>query len=282
MKIVDTHLHIWDVDRLQYPWLKNVPFLNRTFDLSDYAEATQGVGIEKMVFVQCEADFSQFQDEADWVTEQASVDPRIEGIVPWAPLELGDGARPALERLAANKLIKGIRRIIEFEADVEFCRQPGFVQGVRLLADYDLHFEINIKGAAQFERVLSLVGDCPKVRFILDHIAKPDIAQGMLDPWRGQMAELARFPNTWCKMSGLATEADFVSWKPADFQPYIEWTLERFGWDRTMFGGDWPVAAQATTFPRWVNTLSEVVAGASESERQQLFYDNAVAFYRLA
>jgi L-fuconolactonase len=107
--IVDTHLHIWNLNRLRYPWLVNVPMLNKNHLIEDYRKACGPVAVAKMVFLQCEADFAQFQEEADWVTEVARTDPRIRGIVPWAPLEKGDGAEAELARLASNPLIKGIR-----------------------------------------------------------------------------------------------------------------------------------------------------------------------------
>ena len=124
--IIDTHLHVWDPQRLRYPWLDDIPLLNKPYLLEDYDRACGPVAVEKMVFLQAEADVSQFQAEADWVDSLAERDSRLQGIVPWAPLELGDGARPALEQLSANPRVKSIRRIIQFEPDIEFCLRPDF------------------------------------------------------------------------------------------------------------------------------------------------------------
>src|SRR5262249_7468067 len=131
--IVDTHLHLWDPQRLRYPWLDNNPLLNKPYLLDDFKRACGSVEVGKMVFLQCECEVSQYVDEAAWVTSLAAKDPRIEGIVPWAPLEKGDSVRSDLEQLAANPLIKGIRRIIQFEPDIEFCLRPDFVKGVQAL-----------------------------------------------------------------------------------------------------------------------------------------------------
>lgn len=278
--IVDTHLHIWDLTRLRYPWLANVPKLNRNHLIEDYRRACGPVQVAKMVFLQCECDFAQFQQEADWVTEVARQDPRIRGIVPWAPLEKGDAAEADLARLAANPLIKGIRRIIQFEADQEFCLQPGFVRGVQLLARHGLSFDICINHR-QLANTLKLVRQCPNVRFVLDHIGKPDIKAGLLDPWRAELRELAALPNVWCKVSGLVTEADFEKWQPADLRPYLDHVLDCFGFDRVMFGGDWPVSTQATDYPRWVQVLDDVLAGASPDEQHRLYVRNAEQFYRI-
>jgi len=278
--IVDTHLHIWDLSRLRYPWLAGVPLLNKSHLIEDYRRACGPVQVAKMVFLQCECDFAQFQEEADWVTEVAAQDPRIRGIVPWAPLEEGDAAEADLARLASNPLIKGIRRIIQFEADPEFCLRPDFVRGVQLLPRHGLSFDLCINHK-QLANTLKLVRQCPNVRFIMDHIAKPDIKAGRLDPWRAEMRELARCPHVWCKLSGLATEADFAKWTAADLRPYIDHVLDCFGFDRVIFGGDWPVSTQATDYPRWVRTVDEALAGASPDELHRLYVRNAEAFYRV-
>jgi L-fuconolactonase len=278
--IVDTHLHLWDLEKLRYPWLDNVPLLNRNHLIDDYRKACGPVQVAKMVFLQCECEFSQFQQEADWVTSVAAVDPRIRGLVSWAPLEKGDEADEALARLAANPLVKGIRRIIQFEPDPEFCLRADFVRGVQLLERHGLSFDICIK-CHQMLNTVELVKRCPNVRFVLDHIGKPNIKEGELEPWRTHLRELAAFPNVWCKVSGLVTEADFEKWTSADLRPYLDHVFECFGFDRTMFGGDWPVSTQATDFPRWVETLDEALTGCSPDELHRLYVRNAEAFYRV-
>jgi L-fuconolactonase len=278
--IIDTHLHLWDPGYLRYPWLDSIPLLNKPYQLDDYNRQCGPVQVEQMVFLQCEADFAQFRAEAAWVTSLAQQDPRLTGIVPWAPLEKGDAARPALEQFTANPLIKGVRRIIQFEPDLEFCLRPEFVRGVQALADYGLSFDICIFHP-QLANTIKLVAQCPNVSFILDHIGKPDIKQQVLDPWRQEIKTLAGFPNVWCKISGLVTEADHQQWTKEDLKPYIDQVIDAFGFDRVMYGGDWPVAYQATLYPRWVETLTWAVEGSSELELRQLFRENARAFYRL-
>jgi L-fuconolactonase len=278
--IVDTHLHIWDLERLRYPWLAGVPMLNKNHLIEDYRRACGPLQVAKMVFLQCECDPAQFQAEADWVTEVSRHDPRIRGIVPWAPLENGDAVQADLARLASNPLIKGIRRIIQFEADQEFCLRPDFVRGVQLLARHGLSFDLCINHR-QLANTLKLVRQCPNVKFIMDHIAKPDIKAGLLDPWRAEMRELAKFPNVWCKLSGLATEADFQKWTAADLRPYIDHVMDCFGFDRVIFGGDWPVSTQATDYPRWVNAVDDALKGVSADELHRLYVRNAESFYRV-
>lgn len=278
--IIDTHLHLWDPNHLSYPWLADIPLLNKAYLLKDYKKATGNIEVEKMVFLQCECAFEQCEMEAAWVTELAGIDPRIQGMVPWAPLEKGEAAREVLDRFAQNKLIKGIRRIIQFESDIEFCLQPGFVRGVQLLADYDMSFDICISHG-QLKNTIELVKQCPDVSFILDHIGKPDIKNQLFEPWKKELQELAGLENVHCKMSGLVTEADHTHWTKHDLKPYIDHVMACFGVDRVIFGGDWPVAFQATEYPCWVDTLDWALTGYSENELRKIYRDNAIAFYKL-
>lgn len=278
--IIDTHLHLWNPDNINYPWLKDVPVLNKAYVLEEYSQATSTVNIEKMVFLQCECNTEQCEDEAAWVTQLAQKDSRLQGIVPWAPLELGEGAREILARYSKNKLIKGVRRIIQFEADMNFCLQPNFIRGVQLLADFNMSFDICISHE-QLKNTIKLVRQCPNVQFVLDHIGKPDIKTQLFDPWKSDLKELASFSNVYCKISGLATEADMESWTKEDLNPYIDHVLDCFGVDRVIFGGDWPVAVQATTYTKWVETLDWALADYSEKDLQKIYRLNAIKFYKL-
>ena len=278
--IVDTHLHLWDLGRLRYPWLASVPMLNRNHLIEDYRRACSPVQVAKMVFVQCECDPALSQQEADWVTEVARLYPRIRGIVAQAPLEMGDGAELALAALAANPLVKGIRRLIQSEADDAFCLRPKFVRGVRSLPHHGLSFDLCVFHR-QLANTILLVRQCPDVKFILDHIGKPDIGAGRLDPWRAELRALAALPNVWCKLSGLVTEADFSKWTDADLRPFIDHVVDCFGFDRVMFGGDWPVSTQASDYPRWVATLDDALCGCSPDELHRVYVRNAESFYRV-
>ena len=128
---------------------------------------------------------------------------------------------------------------------------------------------------------IRMVEQCPEVTFILDHIGKPDIKNKLLEPWKTQIKQLSRLPNVWCKVSGLVTEADMQNWTREDLKPYIDHVMDCFGFEKTMFGGDWPVAFQATEYPRWVDTLDWALAGASSNELKAIFHDNAEQFYEV-
>ena len=237
--IIDTHLHLWDINNLDYPWLNDIPFLHRTFTIEDYKKACSGLNIEKMVFMQCECDPSQFKQEVEWVTEIAQKEPRLQGIIAWAPLEKGEAVRPVIEEFKTNKLIKGVRRIIQFEPDLEFCLKDDFIRGVNLLKDYNLTFDICISHIHN-KSILRFLDKCPEVQMILDHIGKPDIRNHITEPWREEIRLIAMHENVNCKLSSLATEADHKNWTLDDVRPYAEHIIECFGMDRTIFGSDWP------------------------------------------
>ena len=277
--IVDTHVHLWHPKQLRYPWLAEVPALNRPYLLKDYIAAYGALAIESIVFVQCDTHPDDGLKETAWVTSLAAVDSRIQGIVAWAPLEEGAQVAPFVEKLAENRLVKGIRRLIQSES-VDFCVQPNFVSGVKTLSRYGLSFDLCIFHP-QLANAIRLVEQCPHVQFILDHIGKPDIKNQLFDPWKQEIETLAGFPNVHCKISGLVTEADLETWTPADLQPYIEHVITCFGFDRVIYGSDWPVSTQASDYPRWVQTLTDAISGCTSQELRNLFRDNAIKFYKL-
>lgn len=281
--IVDCHLHIWDPRRFRMPWLDDNEVLDRPYGLAEYRAASTGPGVEveAVVYIQVEVETPCALLETRWAVDQAERDDRMRTIVPWAPLEHGEQVRVFLDYLVdMSPLIRGVRRIIQFEPDLDFCLQPRFVRGVQLLSEYDLSFDICIDHR-HLANVIKLVDRCPDTAFVLDHIGKPDIAGQLMDPWRSQIKELASFPNVSCKVSGLVTEADRERWRLEDLRPYVQHVLETFGEDRVMFGGDWPVVLQASPYLRWVRSLEELTASSSLRARRGLWADNARRFYRI-
>ncbi|HHZ90831.1 TPA: hypothetical protein EYN65_09970 [Candidatus Poribacteria bacterium] len=174
-----------------------------------------------------------------------------------------------------------MRRIIQFEPDAKFCLNPNFVLGVQQLSEFDMNFDLCIKGDEQFRHTLNLVSQCPEVLCILGHIGKPFIKEKIIEPWATYLKELSGMPDTWCKISGLVNEANWENWTPDDLQPYINHMIESFGFDRIMFGGDWPVCTLATTYQCWIETLWKAVSGCSTEQVQKLFSANAEKFYRV-
>ena len=232
-----------------------------------------------MVFLQCEVDRNQSLEEVAFVSKLATNEPRIEGIVAFAPLENGNAAKEHLAKLKENRLVKGVRRLIQSEDD-GFCLNPEFVKGVKLLPDFGFSFDICINHT-QLADTIGMVRQCPDVSFVLDHVGKPDIKSHKTEPWKKELLELATLKNVHCKLSGLITEADHETWTPEDLAPYLAHAIESFGFDRLMFGGDWPVATLAGTWQGWHAALSNHLATCAEQEQRKVFHDNAIKFYRL-
>jgi len=274
--IIDTHLHLWDLKKLRYPWLDNIPALNRTFSLDDYNRACGNIKVEKMVFMQCECLPSQYVQEVERVTELSLTDSRISGIVSWAPLEKGEEVRLEIEFLKKNSLVKGIRRIIQFEPDLEFCLSPDFIRGANLLAEYDICISY-----IHNKSIIKFISKCPDVPMILDHIGKPNIKGRVLHPWCDEISEISKFPNVYCKLSSLATEADHLNWTIDDIRPYVDHLVKCFGFDRLVFATDWPVSSLAANIPTCVNTLASILEGCSPAEIKKVFVSNALDFYRI-
>jgi L-fuconolactonase len=278
--IIDSHLHVWDKDQISIPWLPSVPALDRSVTLDDYDAACGPGVVEGMVFVECDVDPAQSLAEARWVSEQARRDKRIQAIVVFAPLEQGNSVLPHLEQLTEMNLVRGVRRLLQAEPDAEFCLRPRFVEAVRLLSRFGWSFDIGVT-YRQMESVIRLADLCPAVPMVLDHLGKPNIREGMLEPWRRQLAELARRENVVCKLSGVATEADHSRWNREELKPFMEAALGAFGPKRLMFGGDWPVSTQAISYRTWLDVADWVLTGLSVSEVRSVFRDTARAFYRL-
>jgi predicted TIM-barrel fold metal-dependent hydrolase len=223
----------------------------------------------------------QHLDEARWVAAAAKSDQRIQGIVASIPLEQGAAAEADIAAFATMPLARGVRRLIQpHVAEPGWCLRLDFVSGVKLLPKYGLPFEICILHP-QMGDAIELVRRCPEVAFILDHIGKPGIKAGIREPWWEQIRELAELPNVVCKVSGVVTEADHNSWTYDQVAPYIERAVESFGFDRVMFGGDWPVCELATGYENWVSTLDQAVSGASRADLEKLYRNNAIRAYRL-
>jgi L-fuconolactonase len=278
--VVDSHVHLLDPARFGYAWTRHAPQLNRPALPPRLTEAAAPVVIEKFVFVEVDVDHPQHVAEAAWIEELAAVDSRLAGIVAALPLEEGKAVEADLDRLLRCTKLRGVRRLIQNRDDPEFCIRPAFIEGLKLLAPHDLVFDICIFHH-QLPNAIRMVSACPEVRFVLDHIGKPAVRAGLLDPWRQRLKDLAALPNVHCKISGVATEADHRNWTREQLRPYIAHAIEAFGFDRIMFGGDWPVSELAVGYAEWADIVDWVTAGCTPEEKRKLFRDNAMHVYRL-
>ncbi len=276
MELIDSHVHFWNPNHLTYGWVEGNPTLSRAWLPADYAAATSEHTVAGMVFVEAGCSSEENLREVEWA---AALDAPIKGIVAHAVLENEDGREATLEALAAHPLVKGVRRNYQDEAP-GWARQGAFVAGVKALPQHGLSFDICIKHH-QLDETIALVKACPDVQFILDHIAKPNIAGGEHSSWAAGMKKLAELDNIVCKISGVVTEADHKDWRPQGIQPYISTAIEAFGIERVMFGSDWPVVNLAASFGAWAAALELATAGWGAGDMDKLLVDNAVRFYRL-
>lgn len=278
--IIDSHVHLYDVKRLRYGWMAGAPSLGKTHEMPEFDAARGKVAVDGLVFVEVDIDPGLHIDEARYVAELAQKDKRIKAIVAHAPVHQGKNIEADLVKLAAIEGVRGVRRLIQQEADPNLVLSDAFLEGVRLLAKYDLSFDICIRHW-QIQYAIELVKRCPNVSFIFDHIGKPDIRHGFFEPWASQLKELARLPNITCKLSGVVTEADHRNWKREELRPYIDHVINTFGFDRVMFGSDWTVCTLATDYPTWVDIVDEATRSASADEKKKLWRDTAIRAYRL-
>jgi L-fuconolactonase len=279
--IVDAHVHIYDPTAISFAWMRGVPLLNKRHDPAYYDERTTGVTIDKLVFLEVDADEGRNLDEARWVAEMAKSEPRLQAIVASMALEKGRAVEPDIATYAKMPLARGVRRLIQGHVNEPgWCLRPPFVEAVKLLPQYGLTFDICILHP-QMAEAIELARRCPEVSFILDHIGKPGIKDGIREPWWSQMKELATLPNVICKISGAVTEADHKTWTYDQVAPYVSHAIECFGFDRCAFGGDWPVAELAIRYAEWVAMVDRITAGANEADLLRLYRETAIRFYRL-
>jgi len=277
MNIIDTHQHLIDPTLSAYSWAEGLPPLaGRSFLYEDYLREIKGTGITGTVFMETSPD--------DWKVEHGRVleladrpGSLIRGIVANARPE-EEGFDRWIESIQGSRL-SGIRRICHVEPD-EFSSQPLFVRNIRKLGPLGLTFDLCFQ-ARQLPHALALVRACPGVQFILDHCGVPDIQGEGIDPWRPRISELAAEPNVACKISGIVAYCPPGADLTATVRPYVLHVIESFGWDRVVWGGDWPVCTLGSSLSRWVEISRELVADCAPAEQARLFHGNAERIYRL-
>lgn len=277
--VVDTHVHLWDTDRFAYPWLQGAPAeLNRPRLHADYRAATASVPLAGWVFEEAAIADDQVDDEVDWVAALSPDDPELVGIVAQVVLERGEELTDDLAHLATHPLVRGVRRIIEFQPDPEYCLRADHIAGVRLLAQHDLTCDLGTD-RTRLDQILAFVRQVPEVTFVLNHLGKPGIADDEWTPWERQIRDFAALPNVTCKVSGLLTETGAAPFDRA--HRYIGHVVEQFGFDRLMYGSDWPVQDLAGGLVRQVELLDDAFTGASEHELGRFWAGTAREIYRL-
>lgn len=278
MHRIDTHLHLLYPERFSYPWVENVPPLQGAFTLEGYKEATEGCGIAGAVFMEADVPGTQIAEEVKWVNELAGeADSGILGIVAAARPE-SDDFEARLDAVSGPWL-KGVRRVLHTQPDA-LSRSRRFRANVRRLPARRLSFDLCVL-ARQLPLAIELVDACPEVTFILDHCGVPDIAGGAFDSWARGIRELSKREQVVCKISGLPTYCAPEAGGVEILRPWVEYSIDCFGWDRVLFGGDWPVCNLNAGFSSWIADLDAIVGDASSAEVNAFYQQNARRIYRL-
>lgn len=273
---IDAHQHYWAIGRGDYGWITpEIPVLYRDYLPPDLAPHLERHKLAGTVVVQA----APTAEETDFILELAGRTESIVGVVGWLDPRLPDW-REWLMQMRNRPKLAGVRIMIQDMEQPDEILEPGALEAFTYLADEGLPVDLLLT-ADQLDTALALMKRVPHLHGVIDHLAKPRIAAGQMDPWRGQMAELAAYPDLWCKLSGMVTEAA-ADWNTEDFQPYVRHVLDCFGPGRVMFGSDWPVCLLAGSYGEVLelleNTLPDSCGGA---DRERLFGLNAAAFYRL-
>jgi L-fuconolactonase len=273
---IDSHQHFWRYDAVQYPWIPKGSPLHRDWLPDDLAPLLAAAGLDGCVAVQAR----QTLEESRWLLDLAAHAPIIKGVVGWVDLR-SERVGEQLAELAKNPKLRGVRHVVQDEPDVNFMLGADFQRGIGALHQFGLTYDVLVF-PIQLPTAIDLVRKFPDQPFVLDHIAKPPIKAGTLDPWRDLIRELAKAPNIMCKVSGMVTEADHAAWQPADFKPFLDVVVDAFGEDRLMFGSDWPVSLLAGSYERVLKLVDDYARQLTPSARAKLFGENARRFYGLA
>ena len=283
MQVIDTHQHLWDIQKFTLPWLPKDGPLARSYGLEDYRKATAGLNVVKTVYMEVDVAETQQLAEAELVSGYCSdaASGMVGAVISGRPASAGFA--DYVEKVHKLKGIRGIRQVLHVPATPSgFCLEKAFIEGIRLLGSKGLSYDLCVKHS-ELPNVAKLVAACPDTRFILDHCGNPDLKDASQDPWKKNLELVAKQPNVVVKVSGfLASAPGFGQWKMEQVAPIINHTIDTFGPDRALFAGDWPVVLLGATYSQWLGTVRQVVSERPAAEQKKLFHDNAVRVYRLA
>lgn len=273
---IDAHQHFWIYNDREFAWLDDsMSALRRNFLPEDLQPELKASDFQGSVVVQTR----QTLEETIWLLAVAEQNPSILGVVGWADLCSPDIAAQ-LRQFAASPKLVGLRHIVQSEPDDRFLLRPEFLRGIAALEAFDLAYDILIY-TKHLPVAIEFVEKFPRQRFVLDHMAKPPIKAKDIDSWADGIHHLSAFPNVFCKMSGLVTEADWQRWTADDIAPYLEVVCDSFGPDRLMIGSDWPVCLVAASYAQVMALIREYILRRAPDRASEVLGGNAQRFWRL-
>jgi L-fuconolactonase len=279
--VIDTHVHFQDPSQFQYTWLTPDRMGEARAKLPEaYERANEGINLEGYIFVEVAVADSQCVMEAEWVEMMSEEFPLLLGIIANAPVERGNRVEDVLDSLRTCSHVCGIRRLISAVNDPRECLTSDYIDGVRSVGRFGWVFELGTKDIIDLAVVAELVAACPEVQFVLEHLGRPNLAAGEMEPWLGDVARLAAFENVVCKVSRLLSGIG-PGWTVERFRPYLESVMDLFGANRLMYGSDWPQHEEIGSVADQISVIDEIMAGASESEQDALYFKNALRVHGL-
>jgi L-fuconolactonase len=279
LAIVDTHLHLWDLNRFRLPWIRKDSPLARSFVMKDYLTATAGLHVVSAVYMEVDVEVGQQRAEAEYVFDicRQNNTPMKAAVISGRPA--ADDFRAYLEGFKRSPYLKGVRQVLHGDSTpAGFCLAPNFVRGIRLLGEMGLSFDLCMR-SGELADGIKLIEACPNTRFILDHCGNMNVQSNDRMQWQRDLERMARSSNVVCKVSGIVASARPKKWTAADLAPIVNHTLNTFGPERVLFGGDWPVCTTTATYRQWVEALKSIVRERPMGEQRKLFHDNAMRFY---
>ena len=249
--------------------------LRRDFEIDELKQLANAHSVVGTVVVQAR----QTLVETQWLLDIADRSSLIRGVIGWVPLT-EPGVERHLERLSTQSKLKGVRHVLHDEPDPNYMLRGDFNAGIRLLESYGLRYDLLIF-AEHLPQAIEFVDRHPNLVFILDHIAKPRIAAGEIVNWSKHIRVLSERQNVFCKISGMVTEADWQTWSEAQLKPYFDTVFSAFDSSRLMFGSDWPVLTLASSYARWIRTVSRMIGRLSSAEAEDIMCRTAERAYGL-
>ncbi len=271
---IDSHQHFWKYSPVEYTWITPGTPLQRDWLPADLEREAAKVQIDGCIAVQAR----QTLEESRWLLELAAASSFVKGVVGWVDLQSAQ-VENDLATFSKNKKFVGVRHVVQSEPS-DFLLKPDFMRGLAALHAFDFTYDL-LLFPKHLPSAVKVVEKLSHQRFVLDHIAKPMIRAGMMQPWKDDLRALARNPNVSCKISGLVTEAKLKDWKTEDFRPYLDVVFEAFGEDRVMFGSDWPVCLLAGTYGQVHALAADYFKQMPLAVEGKFFGGNALKFYRL-
>lgn len=278
MPVIDAHQHFWQLSRaFDYRWLDapEMAAIRRDYLPADLAPHLANAGVDRTIFVQTQHDL----DENRWALQLAAENDFIAGVVGWVDLAAPECEQQLLE-FQGHPAFVGVRHITQDEPDDDFIVRPDVMRGLKVLEKHGVPFDL-LFYVKHLRHAATLARELPELPMVIDHLAKPRIRESVIGGWIDDLRAAARFPNVFCKLSGMITEADRRHWKPAHLGPYVEAALEAFGPRRCLFGSDWPVCELAGSYEQVHAALGETLGTLSGSEREWIFGRTACSFYGL-